>query len=422
MQQILAFTRKEFQTWAQRPGSWILVFVLPLVLIWIMQAVFGSSAAPVVSVYAVDEDQSAASAKVMEALQNAQNIKIEVLETREEANQQVSDGRRLAAIIVPRGFSLAAASSDGAKIEIMLDPARSEQASIIDGLVSDALARVIIDAEVTRGIENSIADGLDALPTSTPPAGTSQPPKGQPTPAPNPVQKFLSAAVKGVVSSEVDDALANPQVAIDAQPLAEADNRQARQPSLLDSLVPGYSLTFVFLLISSIATAVIAERQTGTLQRLLVSPVPRSRILLGKMLPYFLIAVAQMVFILLASKLIFGIDLGNSVLALAIIILASALAMAALGILIATFVRSASQASGLAIVLVVAMAVVGGAVFPSVSIPGIQALTPHYWAMQGFVNTIARGLGEQGVLLPAGVLLTMSAVFFTIGAIRFRFE
>ena len=68
MQQLLAFTRKEFQILALKPVSWILVFLLPLIFIWMMQAVFGSSTTSVVSIYAVDEDKSSKSEQVMDAL------------------------------------------------------------------------------------------------------------------------------------------------------------------------------------------------------------------------------------------------------------------------------------------------------------------------------------------------------------------
>ncbi len=414
MQQILAFTRKEFQLWAQRPGSWLLVFIVPLIFIWIMQAVFGSGGTPVVTVYAVDADKSTKSAQVMEALRNAENLNIEELKNRDEASRRVSAGDRMAAVIIPNGYSQAVALPAGAKVEILIDPARSEQASIVSGLVSAALSRVMVDAEVSRSVEDSI----NAVMKSLPPAGQDEPANAEP----DPVKKFFTTALKGIVSSQVEEALENPQVTISAEPFQEAKNQAARQPSLLDYLVPGYSLMFVFFLISNIAATVIEERQTGTLRRLLVTPVPRSRILLGKMIPYFLIAVLQFTFILLASKLIFGIHLGNSLLALGLIILSASLAVVTLGTLIAAFARSEGQAGGLATILVLVMAVVSGAMFPEISIPGIKALTPHYWAMLGFVNTIARGQGAQGVLLPAGILLTMSAVFFTIGAIRFRFE
>jgi ABC-2 type transport system permease protein len=96
--------------------------------------------------------------------------------------------------------------------------------------------------------------------------------------------------------------------------------------------------------------------------------------------------------------------------------------MASLGILIAAWARTESQADGLAVVLVLAMAVVSGAMFPSIQIPGLQLVTPHYWSMQGFLNIIARGQGTEGAFLPAGILLSMSALFFTVGAVRFHLE
>jgi ABC-2 type transport system permease protein len=259
---------------------------------------------------------------------------------------------------------------------------------------------------------------MENFPTSTPRPG----PTPVATPPPAPLQKFFTAALKGVVSSQVEEALADPQVRIDPQPLEEVAGGPSHQPSLLDYLVPGYSLMFVFFLISNLAMSVLEERETGAFRRLLVAPVPLSRILLGKMFPYYLLAVVQFTLILIASKLIFAIDLGNSILGLGIIILASSLSIVTLGILITAFARSESQGNGLATVLVLAMAVVSGAMFPSISIPGLRLITPHYWAMQGFLNIIARGQSAHGALLPAGVLIIMSAIFFTIGALRFRFE
>jgi ABC-2 type transport system permease protein len=155
---------------------------------------------------------------------------------------------------------------------------------------------------------------------------------------------------------------------------------------------------------------------------LLITPIPRSQILLGKMLRYLLIGVVQILFVLFVSKLVFGIDLGDSPLALAIIIFCSSLTMACLGILIAALAKTEAQADGLAIVAVLAMAVISGAMFPTISIPALQPITPHYWAMQGFLNIISRGQGVESILLPAGILLTMSAIFFTIGSVTFRFE
>lgn len=427
MKQILAITRKEILLWIQKPGAWLLVFVLPLVFTAIIQAVFGSSGTPVVTVFAVNQDKDGKAAiRVMDALRDAPNLKIEELKTREEADRRVGAGELMAAVVVPEGFSSALTTPEGAKVEIIVDPARAQQASIVTGLVNAALGPLIVDAEVNRGVESGVAQAMQLLDTNN--ALTPTPPpeaSGRvPTPQPNAMQKFFTAAMKGVVSSQVQDALDNPQVRLDLQPvLAQGvDASAVRTPSLLDYLVPGYSLMFLFFLVSYLAITVIEERESGTLRRLLVAPLPRSRILLGKMLPYFLIAVVQMIVVFAFSTLLFGINLGHSVLGLGLIIVASALAMASLGILVAALARTAGQADGLASVLVLAMAVVSGAMFPGIQIPVVQYFTPHYWSMQGFLNIIARGMGAQGAFLPVAILLIMSAVFFIIGVIRFRFE
>jgi ABC-2 type transport system permease protein len=211
-------------------------------------------------------------------------------------------------------------------------------------------------------------------------------------------------------------------VSVALQPFLQEGKGKTHRPSLLDYLVPGYCLLFVFFLVSDQSLTVIEEQKTGTLRRLLVAPVPLSRLLIGKMTPYFLIGVAQFILVFLASQWIFGFDLSQSALGLALIILACSLSVATLGILVAAFVRGEKQAGGLAITLVLAMAVVSGVMFPTIYIPGLQILTPQYWAMQGFLNILARGQGVQGAMLPAGVLLIMSAIFLTVGAIRFRFE
>jgi ABC-2 type transport system permease protein len=477
MGQLLAMMRKDLRLWAQKPGSWIIIFVVPLLFIWIMQAVFGSSGTPVVTIYAVNEDESRESEQVMQALRQAPNLKLDMLATRSEADRLVGAGERMAAVIIPEGFASALSTTHGARIDIIIDPARSEQANIVVGLLNSALGPFIIDAEVSRGVEASVgqiidvselqpteevtpeptlegtleptlAETPDALfeltptfeetsafeptfeltsqPTSDsggvpePTQEATTPAGGNPTDPNQTLRVFFIAAVKGVVSNQVQESLNNPQVRLVDTPFE--DNLKTRRPSLLDYLVPGYSLMFMFFLISNLAQTVVEERESGTLRRLLSAPVPRSRILLGKLLPFFFIAVAQMVFIFLTSKFLFHLDLGGSPLALGILIVASALAMAGMGIFIAAMARTEAQANGLAMIIVIAMAVVSGAMFPSINIPGLQSITPHYWAMQGFLNVISRGQGIEGVMLPAGILFTMAAVFFTAGAVRFRFE
>jgi ABC-2 type transport system permease protein len=128
MNQIIAMTRKELLLWAKKPGSWIIVFVVPLLFIWIVGSVFGENGTPVVTIYAVNADDSQEARQVMRALRNFDNLKLEELETRQEADRRVGTGERMAAVIVPEGFGSALLTKLGAKVEIIVDPARSEQA------------------------------------------------------------------------------------------------------------------------------------------------------------------------------------------------------------------------------------------------------------------------------------------------------
>jgi ABC-2 type transport system permease protein len=114
--------------------------------------------------------------------------------------------------------------------------------------------------------------------------------------------------------------------------------------------------------------------------------------------------------------------LGNSLPALIVIIVATAFSAATLGILVAAIVKNESQAGVLTILVVLVLAVISGCINESIQLVGINLLTPHYWARQGMLNVLQRGMGLEGVWLPAGVLLGMSILFFVIGARRFKFE
>ena len=107
-------------------------------------------------------------------------------------------------------------------------------------------------------------------------------------------------------------------------------------------------------------------------------------------------------------------------------LLASALAAAALGTTLGTFVKTEAQASGLSMMLGMVMALLGGCWYPIELFPQFvqtaAKVLPTTWAMQGMLDIVLRGEGLAGVLLPAAVLLGFAAVFFVIGVWRFRYE
>src|SRR4030095_16875041 len=76
-------------------------------------------------------------------------------------------------------------------------------------------------------------------------------------------------------------------------------------------LVPSYLVMFAFFLVLTVGWLFVAERRQGTLKRLVVAPLTKAEILLGKMLPCLLLSLFQGFFLFGAGKLIFGMDWGT---------------------------------------------------------------------------------------------------------------
>ena len=150
---------------------------------------------------------------------------------------------------------------------------------------------------------------------------------------------------------------------------------------------------FLFFLLSHIATAVVDERSQGSLRRLLVTPASKTVILAGKMLPFIFIAIGQMLFVLLVSSWAFKMPLGNSLPALIVIIVATALSAATLGILVAAIVENENQAGGLTILVVLVLAVISGCISESIQTGGAQ---PAHAALLGAAGHAQRLAARHG--------------------------
>ncbi|MBN1666162.1 MAG: ABC transporter permease, partial [Anaerolineales bacterium] len=130
--------------------------------------------------------------------------------------------------------------------------------------------------------------------------------------------------------------------------------------------------------------------------------------------------------LVLVGALVFNVNWGNSPAALALTLFSFALAAVALGVMLAAFAKTRSQASGLTVMFSMLMAALGGAwwqleVTPTLYQQVVQIL-PSTWAMRAFNDVLVRGGGIQAVLPEVGVLLGFAVIFFTVGIWRLRFE
>jgi ABC-2 type transport system permease protein len=400
-QKIFAIARKELHLWLQSPGNWLVVFLVPFAFIGIFGSVF-STGTPVVTVFAVNEDQGELGAEILDQLEKSENLEFIRLETRAEADRRVGKGDRLAAVVVPPDFSQAVTTKDGASLLVIVDPGQADQAGIVTGLVQEALIKPIVFAEIERAISGLFKDKtVEAANQDL-------------------FKIFLNAGLKAVVAKSVNEAIDDPLLRIEPRPYSEQATQ--KEVNLLNSMVPGFALMFGFFMVSHLGGTVVQERASGTLRRLIVSPVKRGALLVGKALPFFGLALFQLAFVLALCNLVFDVPLGSSFWGLMIVLASTALVVAGMGIMVAALARSETQAGVVATLIVLAMAAVSGCLMPQINVPGINMITPHYWAMEGIQNIISRGLGVSDILPQAGVLLGMAVIYFAIGAWRFRFD
>jgi len=202
--------------------------------------------------------------------------------------------------------------------------------------------------------------------------------------------------------------------------------RVEKFPDAFQQNVPGYTIYGIFWIVSLLAGSVLQEKRDGTFHRLLVAPMNRAVMLAGKLLPYYIINLIQLVIMLGASSLLFGMSLGHSPAGLVVVSLAAAATATGLGMLVSALARTEAQVGGLTVLLLLTMSALGGCFVPCFMMPDwlktIGLITPYAWALDAYQDLLVRGYGLQEILPKVGALVAFAGVFFGIGVWRFRFE
>jgi len=216
---------------------------------------------------------------------------------------------------------------------------------------------------------------------------------------------------------------APPRVEV-TQPVIVEEESSAYDPTAQASA--GQLITWVFVPLLGTSELFAFERARGTLRRLLTTPTRSTTFLLGAITGQLGQSIVQMTILVAFAAVVMHLTWSRSLLALAVVLLAFALAAVAFGTMLGTFIKTEGQASGLSIMLGMAMALLGGCWYPiELFPPFVQTavkVLPTTWAMQGMLDIVLRGQGLTGVLPEALVLLGFATLFFVVGVWRFRWE
>ncbi|MGH7560338.1 MAG: ABC transporter permease [Gemmatimonadales bacterium] len=312
----------------------------------------------------LDESRSSESRRLVQALLNTGNFDLEGFVTgRDELTAVLGRGRARAAVVIPPDFERDIKRGRTATAQVIVDAA--------DPLASSAAISGAGLAGATRS---------QAL-----------------------------AAARGT----------RPQVEVRVRPWY---NPAVRSAVYIVPGIIGVLLSMTMVIIASIA--VVRERERGTLEQLVVTPIGKTSLMLGKIVPFMLVGFVQMAVILLLGRLLFDVPIRGSLLELALVALPFIVASLAIGLFISTVVVTQAQAMQLGFFFLLPNILLSGFMFPREAMPAVAqwigAAMPLTYFLTALRGILLRGVGLESLYREALVLVGFAVVLIALSVRRFR--
>lgn len=192
------------------------------------------------------------------------------------------------------------------------------------------------------------------------------------------------------------------------------------------SSVPGV-MGMILLLISAMMTSIsiVREKEMGTMEVLLVSPLKPWIIIISKVIPYFIISLINVITILLISVLVFGIPIHGSIILLSFVTILYIICALTLGILISTVTNSQQAAMIISLIgLMLPVVMLSGYAFPIANMPVIlqviSNLIPAKWYIIMVKDVMIKGLGLFDIWKEMLIIIGMTTFYLLVSIKRFK--
>lgn len=403
--------------------AFLFMFITPIVLSLIIGAAFGGESTdinlPQSEIEIINLDEGYTTSEGRQANLGQQNY-VDVLITNspealselitasessdvEQSRQKVEDGEIRAALIIPPDFSEKTQTGQG-ELELYYNP-RSEIAvtvliSILEQLTNNAnmgqVAQEIYVGQDGYFIQHAMASGaMDKIEPAAEEALT---------------RLFTGETGRGITLTSAS--ITGEQQDFDS----------------LGYFAPSMAILFMTFAMAGGTRSILWEQQHWITQRILTTPTPRWVYMVGRLLGTYVSGVVQMLILLLVTPLIavlLGRDAdvwGNNYLGLALLSLSVVAAGTGLGLFIASFSKTETQADTISSAVVILMGVLGGSFVPIEVgwLNTISNLSLNKWGINGF-NDLANNDAVLIDILPnVAVLVGMAILYFVIGLQQFN--
>ena len=198
-------------------------------------------------------------------------------------------------------------------------------------------------------------------------------------------------------------------------------------PDLLGSynIVPGLVAMILFQTATSLtALAIVKERERGTIEQLIVTPIRSWELIIAKIIPYIMVSFANTILIMAVGTFLFGVPLRGSLLLLFSLVGLYLLPTLGLGLLISTAARTQQQAQLMTMPIMLPSMLLSGVFFPTSSLPVFLQMIGNLLPLTYFViilrSIVIKGVGLN-MLMPQVIALTIFAILL-LGLAARRFQ
>ena len=200
-------------------------------------------------------------------------------------------------------------------------------------------------------------------------------------------------------------------------------NPQMRSAYNFVPAIMGMLLMLICAMMTSIS--IVREKEKGTMEVLLVSPVRPLMVVVAKAVPYLILAIGILITILLMARFVLGVPLAGSLFWIIAVSILYILLALSLGLLISNIAQTQLVALLLsAMVLLMPVVMLSGMLFPVESMPRIlqwiSAVVPPRYYIQAMRKLMIMGVGIGEVALEVAVLAVMTVLFLTIAFKKFN--
>lgn len=375
----------------------LLSFLLPIILIALFAMVYGGFQKTrkdiAQEILFCDNDQTTLSEQLKEKLIAQKELKL-TIKTADEAENLIKNGDYPSALIVHKGFADSIDAGKQAPVEFIFDESRE----IEMGLTQKALMSTLMPFLGKQGSKGQIHSLIDEK------YGADLPDEL--------LQEIHKDVDSQFVSGDGGESVGSTDIITRAVAVKE------EMPWGLIQAFAGTSVMMLLFSISGMGGTLIRERETGTLKRILYSPVKPWEILLGKLSSGFIFAMIQMAILIAFVWLAFGLDIFRNLGGLILLTTATALAASGFGIFIAALAKSQKQVESLSLIIILVMSALGGSMMPLFLFPEFMKVIAHftlnYWAIDGFFDVLGRDVGFVGAIYNSSMLFGFAIISSTL--------